>query len=257
MVRAKRKYRVRKWVLWSLGVVLVGIVGYINYQLWRSKEDRFIRYQEFGIEIPVNYSMHGIDVSWYQGRINWQMVKAMDVRGVQLDFAFIKATEGLGRVDNQFRRNWEEAKESGMCRGAYHFFLATKSGRAQAENFLSTISLESGDILPVLDVEETYGVKDTVLKSRIQEWLDVVQASVGVKPMIYTNVDFYNRHLGNTFDAYPLWVAHYLQEENPRIAREWNFWQHSESGHVSGINRTVDFDVFKGDSLAFKQLLLP
>jgi lysozyme len=257
MVRAKRKYRVRKWVLWSLGVFFAAIVGYINYQWWRSRDDRFIRYQEFGIEIPVNYSIHGIDVSWHQGRINWPMVKAMNVRGVQIDFAFIKATEGLGRVDAQFRKNWEDAKDAGLCRGAYHFFLATKSGRAQAENFLETISLEPGDIPPVLDVEETYGVKDTVLKARVQEWLDVVQTSTGVKPIIYANVDFYKRHLGSTFDAYPLWAAHYLQEENPRIDRDWYFWQHSETGHVSGIATRVDFDVFKGDSLAFKQLLIP
>jgi lysozyme len=75
--------------------------------------------------------------------------------------------------------------------------------------------------------------------------------------MIYTNVDFYQRHLTGAFDGYPLWVAHYLQENDPNIHRDWDFWQHSETGHVSGINTKVDFDVFKGDSSAFKQMLLP
>lgn len=257
MAKVKRKYGVRKWVFWCVGLVLLSIVGIIYYQLWLSQEDRFVRYQEFGIEIPVNFSLHGIDVSSYQGRINWPMVKAMDVRGVHIDFAFIKATEGLGRVDVQFRRNWESAKEAGMIRGAYHFFLATKSGRAQAENFLATTDMASGDIPPVLDIEETYGVRDTLLKQRVQEWLDVVQTSVGVKPIIYTSVDFYRRHLIGQFDAYPLWVAHYLQENDPRAGREWDFWQHSKTGHVSGIGTFVDFSVFKGDSIAFKQILLP
>ena len=257
MARAKRKLRIRKWVIWLLGGIIAVVAGVINYQLWLSKEDRFVRYSEFGTDIPVNYSIHGIDVSWHQGRINWPMVKSMEVRGVHLDFAFIKATEGLGRVDAQFRRNWEEARDAGMIRGAYHYFLATKSGRAQAENFLATISLESGDIPPVVDVEDTYGVRDTLIRLRVQEWLDVVQTSTGTKPIIYTNVDFYERHLGRMFDGYPLWAAHYLQKENPRIDRDWSFWQHSESGRVSGINAPVDFNVFNGDSLALKQLLLP
>jgi lysozyme len=257
MAKVKRKYWVHKWVYWCLGLVLLGIVGIINYQLWLAQEDRFVRYQEFGIEIPVNFSLHGIDVSSYQGRINWPMVKAMDVRGVHIDFAFIKATEGLGRVDAQFRRNWENAKDAGMTRGAYHFFLATKSGRAQAENFLATANMESGDIPPVLDIEETYGVRDSVLRQRVKEWLDVVQTSIGVKPIIYTSVDFYRRHLMGEFDIYPLWVAHYLQENDPKADREWDFWQHSKTGHVSGIGTFVDFSVFKGDSTAFRQTLLP
>lgn len=257
MVSAKKKYKVRKWVFGFLSVVLAGIGGFITYQVWLSREDRFVRYQEFGTDIPVNYSLHGIDVSWHQGRINWDMVRSMEVRGIHLDFTFIKATEGLGRVDNQFRRNWDEAKDAGITRGAYHYFLATKSGRAQAENFLGTINLQSGDMPPVLDVEDTYGVSDSTLKERVREFLNVVQTNIGTRPIIYTYVDFYNRHLGRTFDAYPLWVAHYFQEENPHITRDWVFWQHSESGHVSGINTKVDFDVFSGDSLAFKQLLLP
>ncbi|WP_162852467.1 glycoside hydrolase family 25 protein [Dinghuibacter silviterrae] len=253
----RKKQKIRKWVLWLLLIFVLGVVALINYELWQSKEDRFVRYQEFGTDIPVNYAIHGIDVSWHNGRINWPMVKSMEVRGVHLDFVFIKATEGLGRVDAQFRRNWEEAKSAGMIRGPYHFFLATKSGRAQAENFLATVTLESGDIPPVVDVEDTYGVRDTLIHQRLQEWLDVVQANTGTKPIIYTSVDFYDRHLGRMFDGYPLWAAHYLQKENPRIARDWSFWQHSEFGHVSGINAEVDFDVFNGDSLALKQLLMP
>lgn len=252
----RKKLKVRKWVFWILTLLLLAIVAIINIQFWRSREDRFVRYQEFGTDIPVNYSIHGIDVSWHQGRINWPMVRSMEVRGVHIDFVFIKATEGLGRVDAQFRRNWDEARDAGMIRGAYHYFLATKSGRAQAENFLATISLEPGDIPPVIDVEDTYGVRDTLIRQRVKEWLDVVQTSTGVKPLIYTSVDFYDRHLGKMFDDYPLWAAHYLQKDRPRIARDWSFWQHSESGHVSGINAPVDFNVFYGDSLALKQLLL-
>jgi lysozyme len=78
-----------------------------------------------------------------------------------------------------------------------------------------------------------------------------------VKPIIYTYVDFYEKYLKGYFDDYPLWVAHYLQPHQPRISREWSFWQHSERGRVNGILSNVDFDVFNGDSAAFKALLVP
>jgi lysozyme len=78
-----------------------------------------------------------------------------------------------------------------------------------------------------------------------------------VKPIIYTNVDFYKRNLGTCFDNYPLWVAHYYQPSQPRIKRDWLFWQHSEEGRVNGILSKVDFNVFGGDSLEFRSILMP
>ena len=90
----------------------------------------------------------------------------------------------------------------------------------------------------------------------MKKWLDIVENHYGVKPVIYTNVDFYNRNLGSEFDSYPLWVAHYYQTEQPRIQRGWVFWQHSDEGRVNGIVSKVDFNVFSGDSLEFKNLLI-
>ncbi|MCG7859957.1 glycoside hydrolase family 25 protein, partial [Flavihumibacter sediminis] len=101
--------------------------------------------------------IHGIDVSKYQQRINWEAVKAMRAEDVKIGFVFIKATEGLGNMDQQFRRNWKYAREAGLPRGAYHFFIAPKSGAEQAENFIRRVELEKGDLPPVLDVEQTYG----------------------------------------------------------------------------------------------------
>jgi lysozyme len=77
-----------------------------------------------------------------------------------------------------------------------------------------------------------------------------------VKPIIYTNVDFYNRNIGSEFDDYPLWVAHYYQPDEPRIKRGWVFWQHSDEGRVNGILSKVDFNVFNGDSVEFRNLLV-
>jgi lysozyme len=178
------------------------------------------------------------------------------VQETRIHFAFIKATEGNDNTDNCFKRNWRKAKDAEMIRGAYHFFIATKDGTLQARNFIKNVKLESGDLPPVLDVEQTYGVSRTLLQQRIKAFLYAAELAYGVKPVIYTNADFYESYLKDEFDDYPLWVAHYLQPQEPRISRNWHFWQHSESGHVNGINGKVDFNVFNGDSTEFVNLLI-
>jgi lysozyme len=215
-----------------------------------------VRYDAFGIEVPSDFSIHGIDVSKYQQRINWEAVKEMEVEDVQIGFAFIKATEGLGNMDACFKRNWEQAFDAGLPRGAYHFFIAPKSGAEQAENYISRVELLKGDLPPVLDVEQTYGVGSEKLRFEVRAFLERMEAHYGVKPIIYTNVDFYNRYLKNEFDEYPLWVAHYLKKDRPRITRNWAFWQYSEVGNVNGIRGKVDFNVFNGDSTDFRDLLI-
>jgi lysozyme len=253
---ARRKKKASKWWIVA-GILLITIVVIvIGYDWWLSRKSRFVRYPAFGIPIPENYAIHGIDVSKYQQVISWQSVKEMKVKNVQLGFAFIKATEGIENTDPQFKRNWKKSKQAGVIRGAYHFFLATKDGRAQAENFISEVDLEKGDLPPVVDIEQTYGVSSTVLKRELKEWLDIVEYHYGVKPIIYTGVDFYSRHLGKEFNNYPLWAAHYYQYTTPRIDRNWDFWQHSEEGRVNGILSKVDFNVFNGDSVQFRNILL-
>ncbi|HEY8396594.1 MAG TPA: glycoside hydrolase family 25 protein [Flavihumibacter sp.] len=240
--------------LWAL--LTVAVIGALAWWWFSVKQPDFEHYADFGIEIPTNFQIHGIDVSKYQQRINWEAVKAMQAEDVKIGFVFIKATEGLGNMDRQFPRNWQKAKEVGLTRGAYHFFLAPKSGAQQAENFIRRVELQKGDLPPVLDVEQTYGVSSARLRTEVKSFLERVEAHYGVKPIIYTNVDFYNRHLKDEFDDYPLWVAHYLQKDRPRIARNWAFWQYSETGRVDGINGPVDFNVFNGDSADFRDLLI-
>lgn len=253
---SRRKKKVSKWWIVAGILVVITVVIVVGYDWWLSRKSRFVRYPAFGIPIPENYAIHGIDVSKYQQIISWESVKEMKVKNVQLGFAFIKATEGIENTDPQFKRNWKKSKQAGVIRGAYHFFLATKDGRAQAENFISEVDLEKGDLPPVVDIEQTYGVSTLVLKKELKEWLDIVENHYGVKPIIYTGVDFYSRHLGKEFNNYPLWAAHYYQYTTPRIDRNWDFWQHSEEGRVNGILSKVDFNVFNGDSVQFRNILL-
>jgi lysozyme len=216
----------------------------------------FVHYKEFGIDVPTNYGIHGIDVSRYQQDIDWKLVKEMQVKKIAIGFAFIKATEGVSYVDEQYKDNMQAAKEAGVARGAYHFFIASRSGKLQAANFLENVNLKKGDLPPVLDVEKANGASVVDMQQRIADWLDVVEKKYKVKPIIYSNVDFYKTFLAGRFDDYPLWVAHYLVKDKPRIERNWIFWQHNESGHVTGIRTNVDFNVFNGDSSDFKKLLI-
>ena len=239
-----------------LAILTLAIIAALGWWWFKSSQPDFIRYEAFGIEIPANFSIHGIDVSKYQQRINWEAVKEMEVEDVRIGFVFIKATEGLGNMDGYFRRNWEKAAETGLPRGAYHFFIAPKSGAEQAENFIRRVDLQPGDLPPVLDVEQTYGVSAEKLQKEVKAFLERVETHYGVKPIIYTNVDFYERYLKADFNNYPLWVAHYLKKDRPRITRNWAFWQYSETGNVNGIRGKVDFNVFNGDSTDFENLLL-
>jgi len=257
---AVRKKKITAWGKWlriAVVFIFLAIGGYFFYHWWLYRRAMFVRYPQFGISIPESYSIHGIDVSKYQEMIAWDEVKSMQVKNIKLGFAFIKATEGIGNMDAQFPRNWRKVKEAGITRGAYHFFLATKDGRMQAENFIKCVNLKPGDLPPVLDIEQTYGIASDVLKREVKEWLEIAENYYHIKPIIYTNVDFYKRTLGSDFDDYPLWVAHYYQPNQPRIKRDWLFWQHSEEGRVNGILSKVDFNVFGGDSLEFRSILIP
>lgn len=252
---SKRKRSIFKLLI--IPVVLLAItataVYYITAYLNRPK---FVRYAAFGIELPVSYSIHGIDVSRYQRNIDWKAVQAMEDKKVKIGFAFIKATEGLGRVDYGFRQNWFNAKQALIPRGAYHFFISSKSGKAQAENFIETVNLVPGDLPPVLDIETANGASATDIQQRVKDWLLMIEKYYRVKPIIYTNIDFYENFLDGKFEDYPLWVAHYYVKDKPGIERKWSFWQHNERGRVNGIDAFVDFNVFKGDSTAFKKLLV-
>jgi len=252
VAQKKKKSSLLNWLVFTLLFVSVGTTMVIYYY----HQPTFVRYPAFGIDIPINYAIHGIDVSRYQGLINWEEVKEMEIKNVKIGFSFIKATEGINNEDKRFERNWKAAKKAGMIRGAYHFFNPYKSGREQAQNFIETVVLSKGDLPPVLDVEFAGRVSRPQLLQRIKDWLQLVEMHYKVKPIIYTGADFYRNYLSVQFDDYPLWVAHYLVKDKPRTSRSWHFWQHNEKGRVNGINAPVDFNVFNGDSADFSNLLL-
>lgn len=256
MLTRKQRKRFKRIGFSLLALFLLAVMVLIAVQWFSYRKAKYTRYPAFGIFIPGGYEVHGIDVSRYQSVIAWEEVKNMQVGKIRMSFAFMKATQGTTSADPQFERNWKKSKKAGLIRGAYHFFQPGRDGKEQAANFIDKVKLEPGDLPPVLDVEQLNGTGAAQLRTEVLEWLQVVEQHYGVKPIIYTNVDFYIRNLGSEFDEYLLWAAHYYQPEEPRISRSWTFWQHSDEGRVNGITSKVDFNVFNGDSLSFRQLLI-
>lgn len=199
------------------------------------------------------YSVHGIDVSHYQSRINWAELDSLTVH-----FAFIKATEGISYADSLFERNWEALGATDIRRGAYHFFRPEAPPGEQARHFVRTVTLKTGDLPPVLDIELIGSLPKYELVRRLRVWLDIVENNMGVKPIIYTNLYFYNRHLAGHFTGYPLWIARYHDRE-PILAdgNDWAFWQYGKQGRLPGIRGHVDFNVFNGTLEQLDSLRIP
>ena len=179
----------------------------------------------------------------------------MKVKGVKLSFAFIKASEGASRPDDSFRKNWAGVAQTRLLRGAYHFFRPVKNPKIQARLFIDQVRLRSGDLPPVVDVENANRQSTIRICQNLQKFLNLLENEYHVKPIIYSNLSFYTRHLQGKFSKYPVWIAYYLDDpfELPDD-RNWSFWQYSESGNVNGIKGKVDFNVFHGSLNQLKAL---
>jgi lysozyme len=160
---------------------------------------------------------------------------------------FIRATVGKDRKDRQFNKNWLGAKENKMIRGAYHYYRPNENSIEQAELFIKTVTLQKGDLPPVLDIEKlpkNQSIEN--LKLGLKRWLNAVESHYGVKPIIYTGERYYDDFLKEEFSDYLFWIANYnfYREE---IAENWLFWQFTERASVPGIKGNVDINIYNGD----------
>lgn len=196
--------------------------------------------------------VQGIDVSHYQGVVDWQKVAQAGKA-----FAFAKATDGITYVDPQLAANWSGIRAAGLVRGAYHFFEPNDDATQQAQHFLATVQLAAGDFAPVLDVETTGGVSDSQLWSGVATWLQVVEEATGRQGTLYTAPGFWDSHAPDlTLCQHPLWLADYAdQPKLPNGWTSWLFWQYSQSGSVPGVTGAVDLDLFSGTLQELQELV--
>ena len=239
-----------------------------------SGKQSFGLYDEGNLMEPDNHNydvgdvVYGIDVSWHQGAVSWQdlyfsaksngrITGTFDSASPFMQpplFVYIKATEGTTVADPMYESNYAEAKRCGFHTGSYHFLSMQSSGKQQAEYFIQNAMLETGDLPPVLDlekVETTTLVSDEEFSKIIpiaKEWLQTIEEKLGVKPVIYVNVNVYEKFVKGDaiLNAHDLWIA-CPGNKKPEIPN-CIIWQFNQHGTMNGVTENyVDVNMYSYD----------
>lgn len=224
--------------------IIFAIVGTIALLLWNG-------IIWFNNPSNKDYPIRGVDVSHYQGDIDWAALSSQDI-----EFAFIKATEGSSYVDEYFDYNFKRAQASGIDVGAYHFFSYDSAGSTQAENFIRTVTPFEGMLPPVVDVE-FYGDKASnppereAVDKELADMLTALEEYYGLKPIIYTTQTVYDLYLKGDYAEYDIWIRDVITKPSLSDGRDWTFWQYSNRGRLdgySGEEKFIDMNVYVGDA---------
>lgn len=209
--------------------------------------------------IAGGYELRGVDVSHYQGTIDWKKLEEQE-----LEFAFIKATEGSSYLDECFYDNWQAAENTNLYIGAYHFLSFDSDGKKQAQFFISAVGNLDGKLAPVIDVE-FYGDKadnqpeKEDVAAQLGEMLSVLEEHYQVKPIIYTTYTIYFKYIKGEFDEYPLWIRNVYYPPGGALGAAWAFWQYTDTAVLEGYEGTekyIDMNVFKGTKEELEMLLV-
>lgn len=172
-------------------------------------------------------------------------------------FAYIKATESSGHVDKYFTKNLAEARRHGIPVGAYHFFSPNASTSTQIKNFTDNVKLKYHDLIPVVDVEQRGRGSVAAFHRKLSAFLHEIERIYGVKPIIYTGVNFYNQHLAGRYTKYKFWIARYGNQP-PAVRDNISIilWQFTSQGFVNGIKGEVDRNCFL-ENYSLRDILIP
>ena len=230
-----------------VGIVLSVVALILLFFVGRIVVDKAFNINaKYGEIVYPEGDVRGIDISHYQEEVDWDRLRNADLGGVPIRFIFIKATEGVDLIDENFNQNFYHARGNGFLRGAYHFFSPVTDPVKQAKHYCRIVQLDPDDIAPILDVEKHDGLNVEQLRTNVIRWMDYVEQHYGATPILYTSYSFRRDYLNTPeFDRYPFWIAHYYVD-HLRYKGPWTFWQHSDRGHVDGINGEVDVNVFNG-----------
>jgi lysozyme len=208
---------------------------------------------------PASHEIHGIDVSKFQGNIDWEQVRQGGV-----SFAWIKATEGGDHLDSKFKQNWDNAKAAGVLRGAYHFTYWCRSLSEQADWFIKNVPVDHEALPPVLDVEWNFDSKTCPFKAdketalrEMKVFLHKMEDHYGKRPVIYADIPFHKDVLANgELGEYPFWIRAVKDPPHTRYSnRSWSFWQFTATGSVPGVPAKVDRNVFAGSAKDWNRLV--
>ncbi len=196
------------------------------------------------------YPVRGVDVSRYQGHIDWNILASNDIC-----FAFIKATEGSTHVDSCFQYNYEESRKTSLRIGVYHFFSYDSEGQTQADNYIAVVEKTDDMLPPVIDLE-FYGDKEQNPPSRDQVrkelaiMLDRLEEHYGMRPIIYATEKSYALYLADAFQEYDIWIRNVVTAPHLSDHRQWTFWQYTDREKLEGYQgdeKYIDMNVFNGN----------
>lgn len=249
--------RYPRWAWWIGGTAVIMLYVFLFYHFFVGPTGFRWRALYGDAEYPEGFEIHGIDISHYQGKIDWEQLKNAMIKGCPVRFVIIKSTEGSSRLDENFRENFNQARDFGFIRGVYHFWSNKSTAREQAYYFLDQVHLTDGDLPPVLDIEHKPADKSVEDFQRdVLTWLHIVEDKYHVKPIIYTYYKFKEQYLSApVFDDYPYWIAHYYVDK-VQYKGKWKFWQHTDVGKLPGIKGYVDFNIYNGSYYELKQLCI-
>lgn len=198
--------------------------------------------------VPSKYAVHGVDVSRYQGDVDWSRAATSGV-----NFAFIKATEGAEVADPMFQANWQRTAAVGLPRGAYHFYYFCRTGAEQAQWFIQNAPREPGALPPVLDIEWTQSRNCPIrpgpdeVRAEATSFLTILTQHYGQRPIIYTSVDFWNDNALWQLGGYEFWLRSVADHPHKTFAgQDFTFWQYTGTGLAPGFNGQVDLNAFGG-----------
>ncbi|MFT4764312.1 MAG: lysozyme [Oleispira sp.] len=196
--------------------------------------------------------IHGIDVSYDQGDIDWKKVMQTDV-----SFVYLKATDGITYTDPTFHRHMSVLdKQKVLLYGAYHFFEAEDDPEKQAENYIQQVSDYSLQLSPMVDVEVTKDQDPEEIQKRLKIFSEAIEMATGCLPIIYSYRSFWDLDIGPSFDQHIFWLADYAKKiDAPTSVKKLILWQYSETGVVNGISGPVDLDVIMSGEDGLKNIL--
>ncbi|MFF5812908.1 GH25 family lysozyme [Peribacillus butanolivorans] len=191
---------------------------------------------------------HGIDISEWQGEINFEKVKASGIEVV-----YIRSSEGNNYVDPYFHKNYEKAKKAGLRIGFYHYVTARSVSQAeyQAHFFVSLISNKEFNGKIAMDFEDLAGLTNSEINMISKAFIKRVEELSGKEAVIYSDASNATYVLDKSLTKYPLWIADYGvgHPSNQVKWSKWSGWQYSDNGRIPGISGTVDLDYFNKEML--------
>jgi lysozyme len=241
-IKRKRKQAKGKGIWIAALAVCLGVGSWYIYDQYFSTK-KIIR-NSLVDNIPSGYTSFGIDVSHHQGTIDWLELFNTEHYDTIVHFVYCKATEGNTHIDTRWEENRKTLNNMGIPNGAYHFFATKDPPRPQVAHFLNYWEKREVDLPPVLDVE-TEGFSDEDLRAKMTIWLEEVERLSGMRPIIYTSLNFYETKFKNHFPNYKFWIAAYSRVPDIKNDKRVLHWQYSENGTLPGIKERVDFNVSK------------